>query len=328
MSIKRYGTIEELRVLEAFVDRGGVSAAAEHLGQGQPMISRRLGVFQRGEPLLQRRGRTLELTLRGRRLLPAIRELLRRYDQVTRYIAGREGVPRALCIGTGNFAAEYYLPAALSVLHSELPDWEIRLSIVRGEERILQTAGGRLDFSIVSHDPLQIQALVRSEWGDAVRLAMELLATHRLCVAAASSSSQGRELAAFPWDRAVPVKSLLTWELVGLDASSGVRRQIERFFAEGDAALRFAVAGGGWHAALACAAQGLGVAVVPWAMSRELADDRLVIRRLTSQIRIRDYLLFRRAAGNAEQEEIRKAIHSAVARQLPRLESLSGIDRR
>ena len=70
-----------LRTLLAFAETGSVSKAAEALGEQQPVISRRLKVFQAslgsGGPLIEKQSRRrLRLSQRGQAVLPVIRAVV------------------------------------------------------------------------------------------------------------------------------------------------------------------------------------------------------------------------------------------------------------
>jgi len=73
-----------LVVLQAVLQECHVSRAAERLGMSQPAVSNALdrarGLF--GDTLLERRGREMELTVRGRQLLPTIDAALARVGEV------------------------------------------------------------------------------------------------------------------------------------------------------------------------------------------------------------------------------------------------------
>jgi DNA-binding transcriptional LysR family regulator len=319
MRLPRNPSLEDLRALVAFADSGGVSAAGTLLGQDQAAMSRRLRVFQSDDPLLQRRGRKLELTRKGEHLLGEIRAVVREYDRVVASIATQQNVPRTLCLGAGTFTAEYYLPAMLREIRQELADWEVRVQILRGEQRVLQVASGILDAALVSHTPHQIQALVTAGFGRGESLDIHPVGVHRLCVATQRASPQGIELERLPADQPVPLSSLAAWPLLGLDASSGVRRQLEQRLDPHGRTLRFAIEGGGWNAARAWAMGGLGVAILPEIMLRD-TELALVVRRLPSDIVFRDFLVSRQHIPE-HQRLVQDVVLRAARRQFDPLAS-------
>ena len=176
------------QALLAFVEAGGVAAAAEALALPQPTISRRLQIFQRrdaaGETILVRQGRNLRLSEKGHAALPAIRELVSQYEQFSQFLKGARAAVQVIRIGTGQFGAQHYLPRALSELHRRKIDCEVRAESVRGRDRILGVVEGRFDLALVTHDPRQIQMIVSGSSNRRAKFVVEPLATHEFCVLA------------------------------------------------------------------------------------------------------------------------------------------------
>jgi DNA-binding transcriptional LysR family regulator len=315
-------SIEELRALVLFADTGSVSEAAERLGVKQPVASVRLKVFRKGEPLLRTRGNQVEITDKGQAALPAIRELLRRYDHLKQYLAGKREAPNVLRVATGSSGSQYYLPRALAIMRKRQPDWEIETQVARGERRILAVAEGAVDLAIVSHDALQIEMTLHSRYGNRLRLEVSQLARQPLCVIGRKDSLEAGQLQVVLRGQQVPLKMLCRWRLVGLDRQSGVRRQIEQKFATSKQRPQFGGEVGGWLAVKEYARQGLGVGLVPLAlMSREDATD-FVIRLLSSEVFIQYSLIHRSQpdAGNAGLDALQAALHESAAQHQAELD--------
>lgn len=70
--------VRDLRLVQAVVEQGSLSAAGRHLGLSQPALSRQLSEAERrlGTVLFFRQGRRLHLAPSGQRLLAAAQELL------------------------------------------------------------------------------------------------------------------------------------------------------------------------------------------------------------------------------------------------------------
>jgi len=261
---RRKPTIEALRALMVLADSDGVSEAARRLGVTQPVVTKKLRVFKDanacGSVLLQSNGR-LMLTDSARSVLPAIRELVSRYDRLIGSLQGEETAPRVMRVGVGNFAAEHYIPKAILAVRDMLEDCQVESRICRGRDRVLQTAQGTLDLAVLTHDEQQMRRLLREQGLDASTLQMTRLARHRLCLLASPETAAGRELQRLSPNRSVPVGRLDQWELIGPDRQSGIRRQLEEHAAP--ARLYFVAEGGGWAAGKQYARAGLGVALVP-----------------------------------------------------------------
>ena len=110
---ERRPSIEALRALAILAETGSVSETARRLGVAQPVISKKLHIFKDakvcGAILLRSNGAAIELTEAAQSALPAIQELVARYDRIMRFWHGEETESRVLRIGVGSFAAEYYL---------------------------------------------------------------------------------------------------------------------------------------------------------------------------------------------------------------------------
>jgi DNA-binding transcriptional LysR family regulator len=292
MAHSEHPSIEELRTLVLLAETGSVSEAAARLGIKQPVASGRLKVFREGDPLLQTRGNQVDLTDKGHAALPAIRDIVLRFDHLKQFLANRRERPQVLRVATGSSASQYYLPRALASMRQQLPNWEIETRVARGEQRILAVADGTVELAIVSHDPLQIELALHAAHGNGVRLAVSQLARQQLCVIARKHSVEADQLHDVLQGQYVPLKMLCRWRLVGLDRHSGVRHQIERKFATSNERPRFGGEVGGWLAIKEYARQGLGVGLMPLAMlTREDAND-FVLRQLSPEIFI-EYSLIR-----------------------------------
>ena len=294
-------------------ETGSVSESARRLGVSQPVISKKLQVFKDpracGAILLRSEGR-VELTEEAHAVLPAIRELLSRYDRIVRYLHQDVVSPQVLRIGSGSFAAEHYLPLAIAQLRPTLEDCQIETQVCRGRDRIVGTARGVFDLSIVTHDKDQIRQILRDERLDESLLKVDRLGRHPLCVLAHIDSDAGRELQAASGDKTISLSQLASWELVGPDRQSGLRRQLEQRIR--GKSLYFIAEGGGWAAAKQYAQQGLGVAIVPWATVSETDRAWSVSRRLSTEFDVTDNVLFRPQGCSPFLERTIKAIKEAV----------------
>lgn len=309
-------SIEALRALLVLAEAGSVTETARRLGLSQPVISNKLQVFKKNRasgPLLVRSDGRLELTDEARAVLPAIRELVARYDRLLSYMKQDATSPQVLRIGSGMFAAEHYLPIVMQELSSILEDCQIETHVCRGRDRILGTARGALDVSIVTHDSWQVKKLLREERLPDSLLEVRKLGRHPMCVLAAIDSAAGRDLHALDKTSRVPTSKLEQWELIGPDRDSGFRRRIESRVK--GAKLYFVSEGGGWVAAKEYARRAIGVALVPLATIAGADEVDLVIRRLRSQFDVTDYLLTRKGEASGFLMKTKKAIAAAVRAQ-------------
>jgi DNA-binding transcriptional LysR family regulator len=211
MALLPLPTIDALRDLLVLVDKRGVAKAAEERNISQPTMTRHLKNFQLDEgglDVLEKQGKSLVPTELGRLALPAIQELVQQYDHLMRYFEGVFESPQVVRIGAGSFAAEHYLPRVMADIYRKSVDWELRTSACRGRHRILRTAQGHFDLSIVTHDPTQIDTMVATKLGKEHHLEIEQIAVQPFCIIAQSTSKAGKELARFATRKTIPTEEL------------------------------------------------------------------------------------------------------------------------
>lgn len=309
--------LEELRKLIAFEQAGGVTSAAAELGMEQSTLSRQLAVFKQpgadNEPVLKKDGNQLKLTPKGAAVLPAIRDLIRQYEQLLAFVNGEADAPQIVRLGLGAFAQQHYLPRALVELRRKNLRLELDLEITRGEERILGVASGRFDLAVVTHDPLQIETMLSVHLKPKPNLVVEPLSLQPFCVAAGRKTAAAKELATISPRKSVPLEKLSRWELVGLDSQSGIRRLIERELRKKRLTLRFVphTGTGGWPAAKEYARQNLGAAILPLAALDPADADRFTIRRLSDRCSIQDYVIHRESELNSVQKRMKEELMQA-----------------
>lgn len=273
-----------------------MGAAARKLGQSQPVISRKLQVFQTsaacGAILLRRQGQRLQLTEAGQAAVPAARDLVRRYDQLLEFLRGRQSEPTCLRLAAGSFTAQQYVPQLISVLRRKNTPVQVETRIARGRDRIVGVLEGKFDLAVVSHSPEAIDQIARSHVGRSGSLRVELLGKQCLCVTAGKATDAAEELEQTDPRQPVSLQQLHRWELVGLDRQSGLRRQLEQHItAPSD--LHFLAEGGGWAAAKEFARQGIGVAIVPLLIMAPGDRKDFVVRRLGDEFQLKRFVVYR-----------------------------------
>jgi DNA-binding transcriptional LysR family regulator len=292
-------SIDDLRTLLAMADSGTETAAAKQLGITQPVVHRRLRTFRTRPALVCTRDNAVQLTDAGRDALPAIRRLLRQYDHLKQFLAGRCQRPDTLAVGVGSSATQYYLARAIAGLRERLPDWEIQTRVRRGKDRIVGVVDGTLDLAIVSHNQVQIESIARWACDARVQLRISELAQLPLCVIARRQTPEGDELQSVLAGQTAPVAMLADWPLAGLDRESGIRQQIEGLLAGQERRLAFVQEAGGWLGVREFVRQGLCVGLVPLAILTAEDQQQLVIRRLPTALAI-VHRLVRRSDADAE----------------------------
>ena len=114
-------SFELLETLVVLIRAGGeASAAMKELGINQPSLSKRLKHLQHAgaaaeRPWLVRNGKTWELTDEGRRVWPAVTELVDRYDNLETFIEGEHAGTTAVRFACGQLMAAGIVREALGL---------------------------------------------------------------------------------------------------------------------------------------------------------------------------------------------------------------------
>ena len=109
-----------LVVLEALLEERNVTRAGERVGLSQPAVSNTLSRLRHllGDPLLERDGRQMQLTVRAHELRPALRTIL---DNLRRLLADPEPFePNTSRFNARIFASDYTATVLLPELHKSL----------------------------------------------------------------------------------------------------------------------------------------------------------------------------------------------------------------
>jgi len=270
-------TPELLNTFTTLVEQNGdASATAALLGINQPSMSKRLAYFQHvgkliRKPWLERRGKTWLLTEEGRRVLPVVEDLLRRYDHMLAFVKGAR-LP-GLLFACGREAADTFVLEAVRRLHERHPEAVYQVLEIRGSQRIEGVASGLLDLALVTHDPVQIAELARH-----CSMHVEELREDPLVLACGRHTPWAEDFAALT-DGRVSAAAMTRFPLILPEPTAGLRKGLdERLRAAGvQGKLPTVLEVGGWSTILGYTNAGLGVGLLP----RSVASDRgkdLVLR--------------------------------------------------
>lgn len=144
--------LDLLRTFVVAADALNFTKAAEALHLTQPAVSQHIKELEATfkQPLFERRGRQVELSLGGRALLPFARDLLARWEDARASLDQLQGqIGGELALGAGNTAGVYLLPRLLGRFRAEHP--QIRVSLKVGPTRdLLDMLGhGALDLALM-----------------------------------------------------------------------------------------------------------------------------------------------------------------------------------
>ncbi len=222
-----------LELLQTFVkiveSEGDASAAAEALEISQPSISKRLSALRRlvggdeDRSWLMLKGKRWLLTRDGERVIGTVADLVRHYEQVERFVATEEKGLSTVTIACGQTAASGFVRIAIEKLLKSHPDCRVRLSTLRGRDRITGVAGGQFDMAIVTDS----EAVIRDVAG--IDLYIEPLSTdHFVIVGNPSPKSEwSKAWEALPDRRPIKANELTNFPFI-LPEPDSTRRQTVR----------------------------------------------------------------------------------------------------
>jgi DNA-binding transcriptional LysR family regulator len=233
--------LDDLDIFRCVVREGGVSRAATRLHRVPSNVTTRIKQFEErlGVALFHRQGRGLALTDAGRTLLGHAERLLQMAETAEHEL--RSGaVQGVLRLGSLESAAGARLPPVLSTFHARYPDVSIELqtgttgALMRRLERFeVEAAFVSEPFDKGRHSSMpafdEELVLISAKGAPGVRRASDL---------------EGRTLLAFPH-------------------GCSYRRRLVEWLAEGRASPGRILELGSYHAIVACASAGTGVAIVP-----------------------------------------------------------------
>ena len=294
-------SFELLETLVVLIRAGGeASASLKELGINQPSLSKRLKYLQHAGPLLDRpwlvrNGRTWELTDEGRRVWPAIAELVDRYDNLETFLDGHRSIASSVRFSCGQLMAAGVVRDALRLFQEEHPQTSLRISTLRGRARIEGVSNGSLDLAIVSHDEPSIAEIARRP------LHVEPLVSHGLALVCAQDAPWIRTVRGLP-KNAARAGALAEFPIIVPEPDAGIRKEIDQaLHREGLLnSVNIVLELGGWATILAYVRDGFGVGVVSEGAVRETRG--LAIRLLDPEVfpRVETKLICRRLASSVD----------------------------
>jgi DNA-binding transcriptional LysR family regulator len=312
-------SFELLETLVALIRAGGeASSAMKGLGINQPTLSKRLKYLQHAGPLLdrpwvERRGKTWALTEEGKRVWPAVLELVEGHENLQAFLRGERDAAGAAPVrfACGQTMAAGLVREALRMFRKKDPLSVLRISTLRGRARIEGVSNGSLDLAIVTHDEPTILEIARRP------LHIEPLVRHGFCLVCATESAWSRAVRGLPKE-GVPVEGLERFPLIIPEADAGVRKGLDEALRRRGVLARLDVALeiGGWETILAYVRDGLGVGIVSEAA---VVDPKgLIVRPLDPEVfpPIEARLIARRLAGSGEALDLSE--HAAAWRAMLR----------
>lgn len=265
LSVRSLPSVRQLRAFVAVYHAGQVSAAAEQLSLTQPAVTvllreleGKLGVrlFDRTTRTLRRTDAAVEAIAYAER---ALAELQAMGSSMAELAGARRGRVRIAATST---VAQTLLPQALRRFLDAHPDVQVDIEDVAPTAFVETLLAERVDLGIGTLE------------GPVAGLREEVFLRDSLAALAPASPT-------FQGDRPITWKQLAALPLVTVKPGYGVRRRIEAAAQAAGVRLTIVHEVSLLTTAVALAASGLGVAVVPGSLLAHAADPRLVARRLT-----------------------------------------------
>ena len=314
-------SIELLHTLLLFAEKGEVDAVARALGLDQAVISRRLRDLRTRYSLIQKRGRSLELTAKGRASLPAIRAWSA--STITSRPGWRSGRRTRRSSRSRREVSGAVLPAGRS------PGSPPNIPVGRCGSRSAVAGSGSSAWptgpSTWRSSPTTSCRFVPSwppRWARK-RVPPDRATGRARPLPGLPERDLGRDgPGAFSGGPARPALAALRFRAgrprPAIRAPSPAREALLRHLFPAELPIE----AGGWEAALEYARHGLGVAVVPLALLDPSDRRDLVLRLLEPSLVVRDVLLDRSPETSPEHEAFRDALRQAATEEMLRVRRL------
>jgi DNA-binding transcriptional LysR family regulator len=158
-----------LNAFVAVVDRGGFSAAAEHLHLTQPAVSKRIAQLEQSldTRLFDRLGRQILLTEAGRLLLPRARQMLAEAEATRRALAdlGQE-IGGRLSLATSHHIGLHRLPPLLRRFGVDHPRVALDIRFMDSEQAYAQVLAGEVELAVTTLGPAAPPLRATPVWDD------------------------------------------------------------------------------------------------------------------------------------------------------------------
>ncbi|MEF9384035.1 LysR family transcriptional regulator [Ralstonia solanacearum species complex bacterium KE056] len=237
--------LASLEIFRTVVREGGVTRAATQLHRVQSNVTTRIRQLEAslGVPLFVREGKRMVLTPAGQTLLTYADDILRLAAEARQAVQPREPHGR-LRIASMESTAASRLPTLLASLHQRWPRVQLELVTMTTRQ--------------------SVQALSRFEVDCAFIAETTCLANPRSALTTLPAFAEELVLIAHrahpPIRRAADVQTPV---LLGFEPGCAYRQLIDDWFEAGGVVPSRVLELGSYHAIIACAAAGIGVALVP-----------------------------------------------------------------
>ncbi len=280
--------LTELRIFKAVADHGGVTRAAAALNRVQSNVTTRVKRLEQrlGARLFNRQGRKLVLSAEGKVLLEYAERLLRLSAEAQ--AALKAGAPRGvLRIGALESTAATRLPPLLARYHRDHA--AVQLELVTG------TTGALVEKVLRE----ELEAAFVAEPPPAPGLQMRPAFSEQLVLI--TPKGQGR----VNGPRDIAQRTVLAFT-----TGCTYRRRLETWLTRAGVVPQRVMEYGSYHAIIACAAAGGGIAIVPRSVLRVSGlEANVAVHALPAQLaQARTLLVWRRGERSSALEALQKAL--------------------
>ncbi|SCK13235.1 LysR family transcriptional regulator [Vogesella sp. LIG4] len=265
----------DLRIFQAVLQEGGVTAAARRLHRVQSNVTTRIRQLEDnlGVALFEREGKQLRPTPAARVLQGYAGRLLQLAEEAQQAVAG-DTPAGSLRLGAMENTAAVRLPPLLADFHQRYPQVRLELRTAPTAPLIAAVLAGELDCALVC-GPV-----------DDVRLDSVPFSRENLVLISALGQ------------RVAPDAGPYT--LLAFDRGCAYRQRLERWLADSGCVADRLVELDSYHAMISCAASGMGLAMVPEALlAITPAAGNVAIHPLPPQLAVADTVLVRRHGQHA-----------------------------
>jgi DNA-binding transcriptional LysR family regulator len=254
----------ELQIFKAVAEQGGITKAAASLNRVQSNVTTRVKQLEErvGVKLFHRKGRRLILSSEGKVLLAYAERMLRLSAEAQAALKGN--VPQGvLRIGSLESTAATRLPPILSRYHLRYP--AVRLEMLTG-------TSGALVGKVLSEE---VEAAFVAEPFAADGLETELAFTEELVLITPRS---------YPRSIKSP-RDIGPSTVLAFTTGCSYRRRLEAWLSRYDVCPERVMEYGSYHAIVACAAAGSGIAIVPRSVLRTVgAEAQVAVHALPASV--------------------------------------------
>ncbi|MGO4325537.1 LysR substrate-binding domain-containing protein [Cupriavidus sp. 2TAF22] len=233
--------LASLEIFRCVVEEGGVTRAAARLHRVQSNVTTRIRQLESslGVELFLREGKRMVLTPAGQTLFDYARRVLDLAEEARHAVLPAKPQGR-LRIASMESTAASRLPSVLAAYHQAWPEVQLELVTLTTRQALQALGRFEVDCAFVA-EPLDDPALA---WLPAFQEELLLIAREQHPPIGCAADLETRTMLAF-------------------DPGCNYRMRLETWLAAGNSPPRRVLELGSYHAIIACAAAGIGVAIVP-----------------------------------------------------------------